>query len=158
MIRLVYRDPRFYKQKDLLYKAGKRAALAVRTAEAIIENITSGAAPREAGLLTHHGEYRIENCMKFDLGSGYRLITSKQQDQLWVLFIGTHDECHRWLENNRGWNPEFMKKGVESLPVEDSRHMNMNLHHDPNLEDPQDYLNHIHEKDLREIFRGLCGR
>lgn len=161
MIRWVHLDPKFDKQKDSLYKAGKKAALAAKNAETIIENIASGLHPQQAGILTQYGEYRVENCMKFDLGAGYRLITSTHRGHLWVLFVGTHDECHRWLENNKGWCPESEKKRIESLPVEgtpDAHDMdNPDRFYDPYSEDPQDYLNEISEKDLRVIFRGLCG-
>lgn len=131
----------------------------MKSAEAIIENIASGMALWEAGSFTCHGEYRIKNCVKFNLGSGYRLITSKWGVRLYVLYVGTHDECHRWLENNKGWRPESEKKRIESLPVENQQtDHEINRRNGLDSEDPQDYLNHIRQKDLRVIFRGLCGQ
>lgn len=50
---------------------------------------------------TRNGEDRIKGCRKVDLGGGYRLGTLKQGKDLYLLFVGTHDECGRWVENNR---------------------------------------------------------
>ena len=47
-----------------------------------------------------HGEKRIKSCRKFDLGYGFRLITLQRGVKVFVPFLGTHDECQRWLENN----------------------------------------------------------
>lgn len=157
MLKWVYRDPKFDKQIDSLKKASKKAAIAAKKAEEIINKITNGIIPEQAGALTRYGEYRLYNGMKFDLGSGYRLITSKQEDQLFILFIGNHDESNRWLENNKHWRPDFIaKKGtylsvetVKSEPAENSSE-------DLETEEPDDFLDHIDEKYLRLIFHALC--
>lgn len=157
MIRKIHCDSRLVKQKDLLCKAGKKAALAAKKAEDILEKMIDGMAPREISGLTRHGEYRIQNCMKFDLGSGYRLITSKWEDQFYVLFIGTHDECHRWLENNRGWEPGYAKNGFESRAVTKAKPGRRIVRSaDLDMEEPEDFIGRIDEKDLRIIFRGIC--
>ncbi|MBI5327322.1 MAG: UvrD-helicase domain-containing protein [Deltaproteobacteria bacterium] len=58
--------------------------------------------PFEQHKLTNHGETRIKNCFKYDLKDGYRLITVQQSNCRIFLYVGTHDECERWLEQNRG--------------------------------------------------------
>ena len=49
---------------------------------------------------TKYGEKRIKNCRKYDLGCGYLLITLQRCKTVFIPFLGSHDECQRWLENN----------------------------------------------------------
>jgi superfamily I DNA/RNA helicase len=65
---------------------------------------------------TDHGETRIKNCSKYDLGNGYRLVTVQQADVIVFVFIGDHDSTQRWLDRHRGlvcvvdrktWKVEF---------------------------------------------------
>ncbi len=158
MLRMVHRDPGFEKQTDQLQKADKKAAIAVKEADNIIHKLASGVPPESAGLMTRHGEYRVHNCLKYDLGGGYRLITVKNEDHLFVMFIGTHDECHRWLENKKSRQPKISKNRSEKIevsppcetPSENPEAGEKNL-------DAYDYLDQIDDKYLRVIFQGLCG-
>ena len=52
---------------------------------------------------TRHGELRIGGCRKYDLGGGYRLVCIKHEGHLVAAFVGSHDDCDRWIENNRGF-------------------------------------------------------
>jgi hypothetical protein len=54
---------------------------------------------------TKHGETRIKNCVKYELGDGYRLITVQSNRIIWLLFCGSHDECDKWLDKNSGLTP-----------------------------------------------------
>ena len=53
---------------------------------------------------THHGESRLPDAEKYDLGSGFRLVVqvvdgaSKARA---FLFAGSHDDAERWLESHR---------------------------------------------------------
>lgn len=157
MLKWVYRNPKFDKQMDSLKRKGKKASIAAKKAEEIINKITNGAVPEQSGSLTRYGELRLFNGLKFDLGCGYRLIASKQEDQFFILFIGTHDECNRWLENNKHWRPDLIaKKGaylsVETVESEPDDNPSENLE----TEEPDDSLDHIDEKYLRLIFHALC--
>ena len=67
-------------------------------------------------MTTDHGESRIKNCVKFDLGNGFRLVTVQQGDIVVLLHIGDHDSTDRWLSKNAGleavihlknWRVEF---------------------------------------------------
>ena len=91
---------------DALNQSGKTGKVIAGKALNIIENIKSGAIPEyteQVGTCTKYGEKRIKNCHKFDFGSGYRMITLHNSDSgiIFIPFLGTHDECQRWLENNR---------------------------------------------------------
>jgi hypothetical protein len=50
---------------------------------------------------TKNREYRLKNCIKYDLGHGYRLVTVKDGDNLFITFAGSHDETNRWIETHR---------------------------------------------------------
>ena len=52
--------------------------------------------------VTNHGESRIQHCVKYDLGRGYRLVTIKHQGIVSLEFVGNHDETDRWLDRNAG--------------------------------------------------------
>jgi hypothetical protein len=154
----IHRDFRFDKQLFLLQKAAKKATIAAQKAEEIIDKLLSGVKPEKAGTLTRYGERRIENCMKYDLGNGYRLVTCIRETQLYILYIGTHDECHRWLENNKGLQPASAENRGKHLPVDVTESEDpVTTAAETETEKIDDYLDHIDEKDLRVIFRGICG-
>lgn len=52
--------------------------------------------------VTKNGETRIKNCVKYDLPGYCRLITIQENNICTFVFLGTHDECDKWLNNNKG--------------------------------------------------------
>ncbi|NLD36977.1 MAG: hypothetical protein GX654_08915 [Desulfatiglans sp.] len=81
-------------------KTGKSIA---QKADSIIESLKSGAFldyTENTGAFTKYGEKRLKGCRKYDFGNGYRLITLQKDTMILIPFIGTHDECDRWLEKN----------------------------------------------------------
>lgn len=55
--------------------------------------------------LTFHGESRIENLEKFDLGDGYRLVVEIKdytRAHRVFRFVGKHDDTERWLNRHQG--------------------------------------------------------
>jgi hypothetical protein len=86
-----------------LRQSGKTGRLIAQKADSIIENLKSGVSldyTENIGAFTKYGEKRLRGCRKYDFGSGYRLITLQKDMLILVPFIGTHDECDRWLETN----------------------------------------------------------
>src|ERR1043166_2887711 len=61
--------------------------------------------------VTNHGESRIKNCVKYELGDGWRLVTSKTDKTCTFLFVGDHSDTERWLNAHKG----------ETIGVKDSR-------------------------------------
>jgi hypothetical protein len=58
--------------------------------------------PFRALPVTNHGESRLKNCVKYDLGDGWRLVT-KQTDKACVfLYVGDHEDAEKWLNNHVG--------------------------------------------------------
>ncbi len=159
MLQSIHLAPALTKRLELLQYSGKKAALAAAKAEEIISRLQSGGElPCQVGIITKHGEQRIRGMMKYDLGSGYRLVTFRQKFRIFLLFVGTHDDCHRWIENNRGFSVDQVKKRCSKLIVaaggttsdvpEEAAAVAQDKEYDPLL--------NISERDLRQIFRGLA--
>ena len=99
-------------------KRGGAAELAAKKAEEFIRAVSErgGQGLREKFSFTRHGDARIRNCRKIDLGSGYRVVCLFKDGQLVLLYAGAHDECSRWLMRNRRMNYEF-KEAAHSKPT-----------------------------------------
>ena len=52
--------------------------------------------------VTNNGEKRIKNCVKYDLGDGWRLVTQQTANQCVFHFVGSHDETDKWLDGHKG--------------------------------------------------------
>jgi hypothetical protein len=52
--------------------------------------------------ITNHGETRIKNCVKYDLGDGWRLVTRQTDKTCTFLFVGDHADVDRWIQNHAG--------------------------------------------------------
>jgi hypothetical protein len=158
MLQRIYLDSRIHKRLELLRRSGKKAALAADKVEEIITRLQAGEdLPAQAGTVTKHGELRIKGVMKYDLGSGYRLVALKQDGRFFLLFVGSHDDCHRWIENNRELSIDQIELRCATLPFQIScLDMDMNEKITELIED-DDPLDQVSEKDLRRIFCGLVN-
>ena len=156
----VYLDHRLEKQMDLLRRSGKKAAIAVQKAEEIVTHMSyTQVIPNQVGTVTKHGELRIKGVMKYDLGSGYRLITYKHSNCFFLLYVGSHDDCHRWIENNRELTVEQIKERCTLLTTF-RREKEICQNEDQNIleEEEFDPLVGVSEEDLRQVFCGLVAR
>jgi hypothetical protein len=161
MIKHLYLDIRVLKHIEALKRSGKKAALAAARAEKLIAGLEAhGRVPDSAATLTRHGELRIKGARKYDLGSGYRLITFKQGQRLFLLFAGSHDNCDRWLENNRELPlvqiEQRCRHRVVATPSREGKKIPRHQAPTPQ-KDIDDPLAAVSENDLRRIFRGLSG-
>lgn len=113
----VYRDRRFDKALHELLRQGGTAAFITEKAETMITALTRGSHRlSELGKQTRNGEHRIDQCFKFDLGSGYRMVCLRLNEYLVFLYIGTHDDCCRWIERNKGMKYEIRDES-RRIPV-----------------------------------------
>lgn len=110
---VISRSSRFNQALNRLRVSGGVAADAAKDVSRIVGNMTTMPAckPEQYGRLTRNGEPRIKNCFKYDLAGGHRLITVQVRDTAFLLFVGTHAEADRWLENNRGLEPVINLNG-----------------------------------------------
>jgi hypothetical protein len=102
-LRSLCRDPLFDRTLEELGAQGGYAAIAAEKAEEFI-CILTGTNPangRARFRFTRKGEYRIKNCRKVDLGCGYRIVCIQKDQRLVLMYIGTHDDCFRWIERHR---------------------------------------------------------
>jgi len=108
---------------------------------------------------TKYGEKRIKNCRKYDLGCGYRLITLQRGETVFIPFLGSHDECQRWLEKNSRLKAFHAGKG-STIHIEDRDSSPANLRDVESIEENMDmdddsFPQNLTDKDLRTVFRGL---
>ncbi len=90
MLQYIHFSQRFRKQlRSSLEESDKKGSLAAGQAELIIENFKSRREETEEirAKRTKHGESRLKNCLKYDLGGGYRLIAAREGVHLF-LYLG----------------------------------------------------------------------
>jgi hypothetical protein len=160
---VIYRDPQLQKCLTKLRRAGGRALLAAEQVETILTRLASyeGRYPGRVHKQTRHGEARIENCKKFDLVGGYRLVYIRAAQQYYFLFAGTHDDCDHWLTHHRDLSLEMpgvpttaeAKPAVAMTPAAEHAGVPADLE----LDYDDIILKGIDEKILRRVFCGLCG-
>lgn len=154
----IHVDPKLEKCLAALRKGGSRACLAADRVETIIAELKRGETPpSQVCAFTRNGEARIRGCRKFNLGAGYRLITLKQGDDLYLLFAGAHDECARWIENNRDHLPlEMIADRSETIKRPARAKVPAAENSPPPEPEPEpDWLPPLDDRDLRIIFSGL---
>ncbi len=159
MPKQVFLDPRIDKHMDRLRRSGRKAAMAALRAGEIISRLRGGEAVlHRVGAVTKHGELRIKGVMKYDLGGGYRLVAYRHGPCFYLLFIGSHDDCNRWIENNRELTPDQIEARCMPLkrrgPVADTDGEVQPLDVESREQDP---LASADERVLRRIFCGLVG-
>ena len=149
-----------------LRNQGGAALYAAKRVDKIICSLTNhGNRPaRERFGVTRKGEYRISNCKKIALGSGYRLVCVLSDFHLVLLYVGSHDDCFRWIANNKGleYEIEDLTKAVRLLYNRGS--------HEKTL--PEDVIQErkfieayeamlmskIDDDVLCNVFKGLCKK
>jgi hypothetical protein len=145
---------------EALQENGKAGTTLANKAKCIIENLASGAAQHHMdaiGSFTKYGEKRIKNCRKYDLGCGYRLITLQRGETVYIPFLGTHDNCQRWLESNsrlKGFNAGAGRviRIVKKKPAKIISRMSQEA---DKIADDLYFSKHLTDKDLRRVFSGL---
>ena len=159
MIKHIHLDPKIDKSLELLRRSGKKAALAANRAEEIILRLQhERVIPDRIGTVTKHGEQRIKGVMKYDLGSGYRLVTFKHRHRLFLLYVGTHDDCHRWIENNRELTVDQIQDRCHEISICSAETRPGELAEEGVAEEEDvDPLSTATERDLRRLFYGLVG-
>jgi hypothetical protein len=88
--------------REFFRYGGMHARAATKAAE-IQMKLHAGVDTRS--MTTDHGESRIKNCVKYDLGNGFRLVTVQQGEVAIILHIGNHESTQDWLDKNTGLEP-----------------------------------------------------
>lgn len=153
----IHVHPRVEKRISRMETQEKAPSIAAKRARAIIQMLLKGIQPSQAGRLSKKKDARIENLFKFDLGSGYRLVCVREQDSIYILYMGSHDNCDTWLDANSRKKPHkadvYMNiYNVNPPPV--SRKMNAFM--DELDVDPLSMIE-ISQKDLKAVFKGIVN-
>lgn len=161
----IYRTPFFEKQLQALTKTDKKGSLAAERAGEIISRLAAHG--WECTELRHkrtrHGELRLRKCLKYDLGSGYRLISLKGDGELYLMYIGTHDECDRWLNKKRGSKlqvePQSFVFVAETREAEPEPGQEPECRPDAESDEYEQQLTaRLSDPVLRQIFPGICQK
>jgi hypothetical protein len=159
MILSISIDPKLRKRITELRKQSGTSSFAAKKADDLISRLLLRGrdCSHEIGRLTKNGEFRIRQCKKYDLGSGFRLICLRQGHHFIFLYIGSHDECHRWLERNKGLRYEMDDSYQDVLITNEISEAAVPVKEiDPADAYEDQLLQNIDDKMLRKIFCGLC--
>lgn len=159
---LIYRDLEFNKRLNQLCKAGGKGSQIAKRVEQIMRRAAGTDPMRPAGFgsLTKHGEARINKCRKLNLGAGYRLIYFVDASACILLFVGTHDECDRWLKHNTGFevledDTKFKAICITDEAQESTEYPGTSAVVETDSEELM--ITDIDDRALRRIFCGLSG-
>jgi hypothetical protein len=100
----------FDKALQLAFLAGGEAQKRSDRARIVLGSLQD-ADPFASVKVTNHGEPRIKNCVKYDLGGAWRLVTRQTDNTCTFLFIGDHTVTENWIAGHKG----------ESIGVKDRR-------------------------------------
>jgi hypothetical protein len=162
-ILFVHRTTIFDRSLEDLKRKGGTASVAAGKADEVIRLITrtEGKGVREQFRFTRKGEYRIKYCRKYDLGGGYRLVLLHRGRHLVLLYVGSHDDCFRWIERNKGLTYEIDDTAqairmIWNTPPQDDAVSHDALEEERLLDEYEAALmSRIDDDMLRKIFSGL---
>ena len=75
-----------------------------------------------------------------------------------MLFVGSHDECDRWIENNRDLSPEIIQLRCRNMRVKASfreERPGDEINSQLKFEEDFTYPEELDDRHLRIVFRGL---
>lgn len=161
MFTLLYRDPRFDKGLKAIRRSGKKGAAAATRAEAIIDLIQRQGhiLPHQLGTCYRLPDARLANGTKYYMGNGFRMVTVEAGEELFLVYIGAHDSCHRWVENNRNLQLEPIRQRSRPYQVMRQRPKAGNGDTgsvDADIDSDDAPPPELDDRLLREIFAGLC--
>lgn len=160
------------KQFQAMYRGGKKERAIIERAETLIRRLQANPLDEQAACRrTYNGELRLRDCRKYNLSCGFRLISLKRDNRLIFTYIGSHDDCQKWIENNRDFQDDIESQPIPLIPSIPSCHQGDEARQEAGdlLSEEQEQardevdayeeelMNHLDEYVLREIFSGLCS-
>jgi len=152
-------DDQVNRRLAALRQAGRQAAAVARRAERIIARLggQSGGYTASAGLTTRYGEKRLAGCTKYDLGAGYRLITLRGQDSVCIRFLGTHDECQKWLQTHSRRSLAWQRRRSVLMAATPACDEDFTQGSETDLQDrDEDHFPEVDQRLLRVVFPAFC--
>lgn len=140
----------------------KKSEYAVHKCEQLLQDIRDFGVHHEkiSSKRTKKGEARIRNCVKYDMGAGFRLVTVMNDNHLFVTFLGSHDDTDQWFVRHKAddFIPENPYYGCEEISVEEGGD-GTELRGDSHLDEVDDYEKQLEERldesILLSVFQGL---
>jgi hypothetical protein len=155
----IHREKRFDKEMELLRSQGEKARVAAKRAEEVIAKLTQKGWTdlKHVAKLADHGEHRVDGCIKYDIGGGFRLVCFKRGDHLYFSYVGTHDDCHRWLNQSKNRPHLVGKREALTTVVEKKKPEKIQIQEAPEEEWDYDdrFKEQINDQILRKVFSGL---
>ncbi|MCI5190725.1 MAG: hypothetical protein D3905_13255 [Candidatus Electrothrix sp. AS4_5] len=153
------------KQFQAMYRGGKKERAIIERAETLIRRLQANPLDEQAACRrTYNGELRLRDCRKYNLSCGFRLISLKRDNRLIFTYIGSHDDCQKWIENNRDFQDDIESQPIPLIPSchqgpEAGKEAGDVLSEERDEVDAyeEELMNHLDEYVLREIFSGLCS-
>lgn len=160
-MKYLFIDKKVERGLEKLRRSGAQGESLAKKASAVLERIRSGDIRTHvdaSARCTKYGEKRIRHCRKFDLGAGYRVISIQRDSNVYIPFLGTHDECQRWLDKNSRLK-KIDVRDVTILPIvnECQPISDQAVAESPHNEGcpENEFLEEFSDKDLRVVFSGL---
>lgn len=157
MPKQIHVSPKVERQLAVLERQGTTRSIAAQRVRRIIDALIHGDSPASAGLLKKKSDRRVRNCLKFDLGAGFRLICVSERENIYILFVGDHDSSDNWLDNYSKKKPHKTELEMNTYIV-DKQCAQMSGTPTPMknmFEDPGFFR--ITQEELRRVFKGLVG-
>lgn len=156
MSRHLHIHPKVAKTLDQMKSLDNAPKIAAQRAESIIGALIKGVRPARAGRLSISRDARIRNVFKFNLGKGFRLVSIKDEKDIYILFVGSHDRCDTWLTANSKKKPHQTEVALDSycIGTEASAYSSG----PGNRTAEPDDLPGISQEDLRRVFSGLVEK
>jgi hypothetical protein len=163
MIQYIHLSQTLGKGIKRLRKTGKQGEQAVNSFEEILSDLKNFSCRYKATVCkrTKNGEQRIRNCIKYDLGGGYRLVTVRVNDHLYIPFLGSHDETDQWFHRHRNdiFKPDASLYYTEELiPLKkscDVSSLERRVKENSDDQYEEQLQAKIDEPLLKSVFRGL---
>jgi len=156
MVDQIFVHPKVEKKLEQMKNQENAPFIASKRAGEIIQSFMKGERPSRAGRLSKAKDARMDNLYKFNLGSGYRLICIKEKFNMYILFVGSHDNCDTWLDKHRKKNPHkneaplnVYKVKVSDLPGPNEANAGVAI------DKTRNDMPEISQKALKKVFKGL---
>ena len=158
MLNRIHIHTKVEKTLDRMQAQDNAPKYAAQRAQTIIDRIIGGRCILEAGRFSQTRETRVKQVFKYNLGQGYRMVCIKEKDEFYILMIGTHDQCDRWLDSQAKKNPLTSPRPMRVYRVKPTPldPVPLSSLHDPVPRDTA-ALQEISQHDLRQVFSGLAG-
>ncbi len=154
----IHQTRRFAKRLSYFNNAGKIERIVADRARQIIADLQKNLLDEKAECKrTIHGELRLNDCRKYDLSCGFRLIALKRDNRLIFTYIGSHDDCQQWIENNRNYQDSIKSTAIPLVSEAPLACPTPSPNDQPLPDEYEEQLRaQIDDQVLRSIFAGLC--